>query len=488
MRRFEFIEDSSRKFWSIHREGSAVQAHWGRIGTAGQEKSKTYASEALAQADLDQQVTSKLKKGYQEVLGDAPASPASAVPEPKAPVDKPEPAGPEAASPEPQATAQAEDLPDEDRFEWPDRWASKIIPWPGRDRGQPPATSLKAAMQKLGQLGATEADLAGPVEQVLARYCELYENEEKLAVPLVDALVLSRGLVFAVDVLARVQPQGTGLYFLQARRTKALERLRRHLAAGSPEDVREAQAHAAEIRRSAEPPVKSATSFLFPLNQDWVAEDIREINGENSFLVQCVADADKAAAAMHHRYSLVELDYCITYELRGDALPILLQAIKATYAGSDEMPVIHSLLALLPKDEALEALFSRFEDRQYSALCLEAAERFPCRALRVATQRKGLEGIIRQAAVRWPAAVEAVRPSLSESQLAVLAAALRVARRAPEASPEAWPEVLANPPWLAGIKRPAPKTVDLVPLEEAQKLGIVAESLKDLPGRLLRQR
>ena len=45
VRRFEFDEGASSKFWELGVAGNAVTIRWGRIGTAGQ--AKTFAS-ALA--------------------------------------------------------------------------------------------------------------------------------------------------------------------------------------------------------------------------------------------------------------------------------------------------------------------------------------------------------------------------------------------------------------------------------------------------------
>jgi predicted DNA-binding WGR domain protein len=36
MRRFEFHDDRSHKFWEIERDGAVVTTRWGRIGAAGQ--------------------------------------------------------------------------------------------------------------------------------------------------------------------------------------------------------------------------------------------------------------------------------------------------------------------------------------------------------------------------------------------------------------------------------------------------------------------
>lgn len=61
------IEGTSSKFWTIKQTDSQLQVKYGRIGTAGQEKTTDCASSAEALASLEKQVKEKLKKGYELV-------------------------------------------------------------------------------------------------------------------------------------------------------------------------------------------------------------------------------------------------------------------------------------------------------------------------------------------------------------------------------------------------------------------------------------
>ncbi|MBZ5794642.1 DUF4132 domain-containing protein [Burkholderia contaminans] len=67
MRRFELIEGNSSKFWEVEQDGSGLNIRWGRIGTAGQSQTKSFADEAKARAALDKLVKEKTGKGYAEV-------------------------------------------------------------------------------------------------------------------------------------------------------------------------------------------------------------------------------------------------------------------------------------------------------------------------------------------------------------------------------------------------------------------------------------
>ena len=66
MRRFEYRDAKSSKFWEIDRSGSEVTTRWGRTGTNGQSKTKDLGTEAKAIAEVEKQIRSKVGKGYQE--------------------------------------------------------------------------------------------------------------------------------------------------------------------------------------------------------------------------------------------------------------------------------------------------------------------------------------------------------------------------------------------------------------------------------------
>lgn len=96
MRRFEFAEGSSNKFWAIEQDGSDLNIQWGRVGTTGQAQTKSFADAAAATVALGKLVKEKTGKGYAEVGAAAgasigktvskPAGTAVAAPAAKAPV------------------------------------------------------------------------------------------------------------------------------------------------------------------------------------------------------------------------------------------------------------------------------------------------------------------------------------------------------------------------------------------------------------------
>ena len=98
MRRFEFNEGSSNKFWQIELTGDSFTVTWGRVGTNGQTQTKSFDSATKAETEHDKLVKEKIKKGYAEVdAGSAPAPAAAPTPR-AAPAPKPKAASAPAAA------------------------------------------------------------------------------------------------------------------------------------------------------------------------------------------------------------------------------------------------------------------------------------------------------------------------------------------------------------------------------------------------------
>ena len=65
-RRFELVEGGASKFWEIALTGNAHIVRFGRIGTKGQEKTKSFADGAAAAAAAAERIAQKVDKGYVE--------------------------------------------------------------------------------------------------------------------------------------------------------------------------------------------------------------------------------------------------------------------------------------------------------------------------------------------------------------------------------------------------------------------------------------
>ena len=67
LRRFEFSEGNSHKFWEISSRGAEVTVRFGRIGAEGQVQVKSFADEKTAAQHVEKMVREKTGKGYRKV-------------------------------------------------------------------------------------------------------------------------------------------------------------------------------------------------------------------------------------------------------------------------------------------------------------------------------------------------------------------------------------------------------------------------------------
>jgi predicted DNA-binding WGR domain protein len=74
-REFQFVDGSSKKFWAIELEGPSFTVQFGRIGTAGQTKAKSFSNEDAAKREYEKLITEKTKNGYVEMHPSASGAP-----------------------------------------------------------------------------------------------------------------------------------------------------------------------------------------------------------------------------------------------------------------------------------------------------------------------------------------------------------------------------------------------------------------------------
>jgi DNA ligase-1 len=70
LRYFEFAEGNSSKFWEVSQSGNALTTRWGRIGSAGQSKTKAFANEQAAADAVALLIEEKTDEGYEEKMRD----------------------------------------------------------------------------------------------------------------------------------------------------------------------------------------------------------------------------------------------------------------------------------------------------------------------------------------------------------------------------------------------------------------------------------
>ena len=71
MRRFEFSDSTSNKFWEVDVKSKTLNVTFGKIGTKGQSKTKDFATPENAKAEMEKLIKEKTGKGYVEVGGKA---------------------------------------------------------------------------------------------------------------------------------------------------------------------------------------------------------------------------------------------------------------------------------------------------------------------------------------------------------------------------------------------------------------------------------
>ena len=69
-----YNDGSSNKFWKIEITGDSHTVHFGKVGTAGQTRTKEFDSDEDALKSYDKLIAQKLKKGYTESGGSSKAT------------------------------------------------------------------------------------------------------------------------------------------------------------------------------------------------------------------------------------------------------------------------------------------------------------------------------------------------------------------------------------------------------------------------------
>jgi len=342
MRRFEFQEGTSSKFWEVELSGVDVTTTWGRIGTAGQSKTKSFATPAKAQAEHDALVKEKVGKGYVEVGAGSSAIPRAVPVTQPPPAPTPPPAAPAAvevvgAPPEPDAAPSSEPAPrSEIGVVWTDALRRRVHP--RRTTGLPgPRVDGKAAWKRMREhwptvsahfLGspAREDPVVGPLLAAAIGKLETASDappppldptseamvglllahrqgwgDPFLANPVVDYWTGSGGLDLAVAALCaslsmrtsgekdavgvRLEPsrgRSNTPLFANGYLT-SFAHLRRLLAGADEGSWERARTRAAALREGAPLLVRGAVSYLFPDVPEWAAADAREVMDRDSW-------------------------------------------------------------------------------------------------------------------------------------------------------------------------------------------------------------
>ncbi|MGF1428360.1 DUF4132 domain-containing protein [Kitasatospora sp. LaBMicrA B282] len=528
MRRWEFVEGGSEKFWEATVDGAVVTVRHGRIGTAGREQVKELATAEAAQAHLAKAVAEKERKGYRAATGGAPAVAAVGAPaEPAALI--PAPAAPTADPAEPAAPAAPEVRPDEDTLVFSESWRRALFPRRGGVRRTPPALARDAVARSGARLDAerdwVEQALAAPRSDpglvaaarahqagnpdprgaaVLAVLGESGQWDHKVTA---DAWVAEYGLPFAaracvelfeiqVDFVStnhqrrnpslRAVPAG---YHWSAQRRPAADRVRARLAACDEQTYRAAVAALADCR--GELPKLVAAAYLVPTETAWVdaccRPGLKLAEAEWSMLLCSLSSAEQLAR-LEQQPDLgwqgwsTAVIATAAEGLGGALAPVLLAALSATYLYSDTVRGLFAALGELPSDEGFRGLLARQASYKPARGVLSAAmRRYPVRALRLLADAvvavpggDAAQLLAAHVAVHRDLVLERL-PELTPAQAAVVAPLVDHADRVPEVAPETLPELLTSPPWTRKRVAAKPRVVAGLTLPPEQRMHWLPE-------------
>ncbi|MGA5821153.1 WGR and DUF4132 domain-containing protein [Kitasatospora sp. NPDC094028] len=507
MRRWEFVEGGSDKFWEAAVDGAAVTVRYGRSGTAGREQRKEFPTAEAARAHFARTVAEKERKGYRETgAGAAPVT---------APVT---PALAPAVAPEPV------DAPvDEDAFVLPEAWRRVLIPRRGgvpRPPSAPAKDAVTAYHDALGRMDAwleqalasnrSNADLVAaarahqagsrsPVGAAVlaAAFAVSGDNRIRTAV---DAWVAEFGLPFAASATVELltvavetdwnnsRPANPRVRRAVARATAvhrpAADRVRSLLAACDEETHRAAVEALAGCRSDLSRRVVAA--YLVPSESDWAERCVTPTAqlgpAEWSMLLCSLSSAEP----LEKRPRLPDLGWdgwsaaviaTVAEGLRGACAPLLLHALAGNHLYSDKRKQLLDAVAELPSDEGFRGLLAYQEnDKAARGALVAAMRRYPRRALRLlaeaaaapadpAARRLAHQLLTPHVAAHRAAALELL-PELTPEQAAVVEPLTDPGDRVPDVPAESLPELLASPPWTRPRSTAKPRVLTGLTLPE----------------------
>ncbi|WP_285580003.1 DUF4132 domain-containing protein [Actinoallomurus iriomotensis] len=292
-----------------------------------------------------------------------------------------------------------------------------------------------------------------------------YYAIEKLAVPLADAWVTEHGLPFAACAFAefsqlqwdsselRLIGDGSSASSVVASpAAKAGVRLRGLLAVAGDREYAEAVDGLAGRRRTASQ--RAVVSFLVPSRHDWVEEccaappDTRH-EAHFWWMLYCSLGSSRHVELIAPRGVVFHYSWNRSYLVTlldgvgSDATPLLVKAFDADLYLTDLRKQILETLAIVPSDEAFQALVDRADQKYVRAALLTAMTHFPARALRLLAGAPQLADLLAAHARTHQELVAELPPALQDA-----IGSLDDQDRLPDAPADALPRPLADPPWL----------------------------------------
>jgi hypothetical protein len=385
---------------------------------------------------------------------------------------------------------------DEDALFLPATWRERRHPRrrnaPGAVEGGPePRTLLppevRAEVERILRAPGSDPELAerglahlhgapNPLGAAVVAATKVYRSVGGVAWPFVETWVADHGLPFAACAYAEFgsatveSDPGTGERRLVSvsrygRHTRAwwtddyaFCRLRRRLAAADDEVYAEAVEQLADCRRDSAQ--RAVVSYLVPDRRDWVDECCAAPPDDpiRWMLLLALSSADQLAALgdwVPRRWWEYPSGVVPTMiDGLGPAMaPLLIGALEQDLSVPETRTML-SALALLPSDEAFQALVDRVGRKYVEPALLGAMKRFPVRAMRLlAPATRGSSraaGLARDLLMGHlsaaPARTAAALPDLAPDVRAAIESLTAANTRVPDAPADAIPPVLVTPP------------------------------------------
>ena len=460
MRRFELKDAKSNKFWEIQAEGASVTTHWGRIGTAGQTKTKELASPDKASTEMAKQIASKLAKGYQEVTAaaapvvvrrPAPKKPTPKDPAPRQVAQSAEPQSPAARSEAAPGAPTPIGLPDEHELKIPPSWLDRLHPrrsstYQVRPPVPPTWEQVRAEVTKEGFPEAEPQDV--PVEKLVelglvAEPERKYPYNWKQGATLYLHWVLAhRGLTEAIEVALALECMQPEVRFP----IPDFRPLRVALANAS-DAVREAAIAQLEGPARTNPTKQALAFYLLPEETAWDFAEGSDVPARffKGWVVS-ITDPDRAIGERYYAFAN-DIEETVLVEHGDRAIPYLKHRAEIDY-DAEQRKKMARLLARIPSDAAASALMDLAEaNRSILTVVPTLFERFPRRTLRLALSRPQLALMTKMWVIERPEVADAVVAEAPE--LAGAIEALRDSGDATlsEAEPGDLPLFFREPPW-----------------------------------------
>lgn len=497
MVRLEYSDAKSNKFWEAQVEDTELHLRWGRIGTDGQTKTKSYASADKAAQELEKQKTSKLKKGYQEVSHSTATSKSNSKPAPKA-IE---------AAPKPAATA----VRAQGQVHWTDKTWAKTIPqeasvpklgkanslWKKATRAWRPEkwreglglntpTLRQAVKVALSDPAAAEpgillALLDGP--SALLEYYLVGDKPEQALEAVVQGRDLAEG--YGGYLVRRASSPFPSEEFVNKKHWTGL---RKWLPA-LPDKARTRLLKAAEgYRENADITLRCCLSFVFPERPEWAQADARQLLNhppqhswgsyipEQAWLVlHSLTDQSLMTELLEDQQHIPTwAPWPVLAKLGEKSLEIWAPKIRnhQRYVNEQLKPMLEAL-SLIETEEVADFFAECLRlklSKSLKAMLSAYFQEFPELGLKVLPGRGREAESLVGALVRGnpqvaEALAEELQPSLQSSLKSVLE---KVGDARPEAGPGEIPSILASPPWRQKRKASKPKILKNVVARERE--------------------